>query len=85
MNVAGLIDARAIVRAADVARLRHVAELLSLGEFKTARLAKLLPWAPEAPAPRRTPFEKAVTHARRRDAGLAYSLSGEGGGAVGAP
>lgn len=85
MKAAGLIDARAIGRAADVALFRHVAELLSQGVFKTAHLAKLLPQAPEARDPRRTTLEEAVTHARRRDAGLAYSLSGEGGGGAGAP
>lgn len=85
MKAAGLIDAKAIVRAADVALFRHVAELLSQGAFKTAHLAQLLPRTPGAPDPRRTTLEEAVTHARRRDAGLAYSLSGEGGGAVGAP
>ncbi|TWA88804.1 hypothetical protein FBY14_107176 [Azospirillum brasilense] len=85
MKVADLIDARAIVRAAGVALLRHVAELLSQGAFKTVRLAKQLPRAPGAPDPRRTTLEEAVTHARRRDAGLVYSLSGEGGATAGAP
>lgn len=84
MKAAGLIDARAIVRAAGVALFRHIAELLSRGAFKTAHLAKLLPRAPGAPDPRRTTLEEAVTHARRRDAGLVYSLSGEDA-AAGAP
>lgn len=85
MKAAGMIDVRAIVRAADGALFRHVAELLSRDAFKTAHLAQLLPRTPGAPDPRRTTLEEAVTHARRRDAGLVYSLSGEGAAAAGAP
>ncbi len=64
---------------------RRAASTLLKSEIKTALLAKLLPPAPQASDPRRMSLEEAVTHARRHDAGLAYSLSGEGGAAVGAP
>lgn len=84
MKAAGLIDARAIVRAADVALLRRVASTLLKGEIKTARLAKPLPPTTDASDPRPTTREEAIPRARRRTAGRGGALSEEGGSAAGA-
>lgn len=85
MKAAGLIDATTIVRAADVALLRRVADTLLEGEIETARLGKLLPTAPEASDPRRTASEEPIPHALRRAAGRVGALSEEGGSAAGVP